>query len=307
MDETDIRLCQMLFINSRAPVRDLSDKLDISVQATHRRMQMLRDEGLVNRYKASLSLGYLKAIRLLVNGSSPKGFDDVGKALRGNEYAQSVFIGEGQQIFLECIIRDVKDIDPVVDYLWREVGIAEPQVSLDSIVKFGDTTWESKYRRSGDLSLLDYQIVHALHEDARMSVADIAVKCEASVRTVTRHLDRMISDGAIDFYLDWRPGNVTGLTALTGIILKKDSDPKNTREEIDRRFGGSLFLTASLSNLVGVIISNAWSPSIKKYNELLDSIRETPGVEMVSSTILKGGWIQDTWRDKILKEKAGSM
>jgi DNA-binding Lrp family transcriptional regulator len=303
MDETDIRLCQMLFINARAPVRDLADRLDISVQATHRRMQILKEEGLVSRYKASLSLGYLKAMRLLVNGHSPVEFETVARALRGQEYIQSVFVGEGGQYFLEGIIRDMNDIDSVVEYVRRDVGIAEPQVSFDSLVKFGDETWESRYRRQGELPSLDHLIVHALHEDARMSVSDIAIRCDASVRKVTRHLDKMIEDGAIDFYLDWRPGNVTGLTSLTGIILKKDTDPKQVREEIDRRFGGSLFLTASLRNFAGVIISNAWSPSIKKYNELLEDIRATPGVESVSSTILKDGWIQDTWRDKLLEGK----
>ena len=97
----------------------------------------------------------------------------------------------------------------------------------------------------------------------------------------------------------------SGLTAQMAIILRKDADLKRTRDEIDRRFGGSLFLTASLSNVVGMVISNAWAPSMKKYNELIDSIRNCPGVDNVFSTVIKDGWVQDTWRDKVLKEKAG--
>ena len=102
MDETDIRLCQMLFTDSRIPIRDLADKLNISIQATHRRIQILKDEGLIHRFKASLSIGYLHAIRVLVEGISQGNPDNVLKTLRKNDHVHSVFIGEGQpHFFLE--------------------------------------------------------------------------------------------------------------------------------------------------------------------------------------------------------------
>ena len=85
MDETDVRLCQMLFTDSRIPIRELSDKLNISIQATHRRIQILKDEGLINRFKASLSMGHLHAIRVLVEGISQGNPDEVVKALRKND------------------------------------------------------------------------------------------------------------------------------------------------------------------------------------------------------------------------------
>ncbi len=305
MDETDIRLCQMLFVSSRAPVRELADKLGISVQATHRRMQLLKEEGLVHHYKASLSLGYLRAIRLLIEGRSTGSPEEVEKALRQNEMVQSVFVGEGQDhYFLECILHDIRDIDPLVEYMRTAVQMPEPHVLFDSQVRFGEKVLDSNYKGVPELSKLDHQIVNALHEDARMSVADIAARCDASVRTVTKHLDRLMEDGAVHFDIDWRPGNASGLTAQMAIILRKDADLKRTRDEIDRRFGGSLFLTASLSNVVGMVISNAWAPSMKKYNELIESIRNCPGVENVFSTVIKNGWMQDTWRDKLLREKA---
>ena len=66
---------------------------------------------------------------------------------------------------------------------------------------------------------------------------------------------------------------------------------------------GSLFNITMLSNISNLISSYAWSPSIKRYNELLDGIRGCDGVANVLSTVLRDGWVQDTWRDKLLKEK----
>ena len=43
MDATDIRLSQMLMKNSRVPYREMAGKLGISLQAVHRRIQVLID------------------------------------------------------------------------------------------------------------------------------------------------------------------------------------------------------------------------------------------------------------------------
>ncbi|MBN1389019.1 MAG: winged helix-turn-helix transcriptional regulator [Candidatus Thermoplasmatota archaeon] len=305
MDETDIRLCQMLFTNSRIPIRELADRLDISVQATHRRMQILKDEGIVCGFRASLSLGYLHAIRVLIEGISKGRPEEVEKALRSNEMVQSIFIGEGQpQYFLEAIIRDITDLDPFVTFLRNEANIPTPNVLFHSQVLFGKKMLDTGYKGPSELSRLDYQIVNALHEDARISVGDLAIRCNASARTVTRHLDKLIEDGAVYFGVDWCPGNASGMTAMLAILLKENADPMKVRNDLNQRFGGSLFNLTMVSNIAGLISSYAWSPSIKRYNELLDAIKGSDGVVNVLSTVLRNGWVQDTWRDKFLKEKA---
>ncbi|MBN1538692.1 MAG: Lrp/AsnC family transcriptional regulator [Candidatus Thermoplasmatota archaeon] len=305
MDETDIRLCQMLFANSRIPIRELADRLDISVQATHRRMQILKEEELVIGFRASLSLGYLRAIRVLIEGVSKGRPEDVEKALRSNDKIQSIFIGEGQlQYFLEAIIHDITDLDPVVAFLRNEANIPTPNVLFHSQVHFGKKMLDTGYKGPSELSRLDFQIIHVLHEDARMAIGDIAEKCNASARTVKRHLDRLIEDGAVNFGVDWRPGNASGMTAMLGILLKEDANPMKVRNELNQRFDGALFNLTMVSNISGLISSYAWSPSIRRYNELLDGIKECDGVANVLSAVLRDGWVQDTWRDKLLREKA---
>jgi DNA-binding Lrp family transcriptional regulator len=267
-------------------------------------MQVLKDEGLIHGFKASLSIGYLHAVRVLFEGISQGESHKVTKGLREHESVQSVFIGEGSpQYFLECILRDIKELDSFVGYLRKTAQIPNPRILIDSQVRFGKQFLENIYSGPEKLSRLDYQIIDVLHMDARMSVGDIAVECHKSARTVRNHLNRLIEDGAIDFTIDWRPGNASGLTAMLAIILQEDADQRQIRDELNRRFGGSLFLIATMSNVPGLISSNAWSPSMKKHNELIDGINKCEGVKQVLSTILKDGWVQDTWRDKLLKDK----
>jgi DNA-binding Lrp family transcriptional regulator len=250
-----------------------------------------------------LSIGYLHAIRVLVEGISNGKPDEVVKALRKNDLVHSVFIGEGQpHFFLECIIRDIKDLDSLVEYMRKKVGIPNPNVLLDSQVKFGEKILDTRYKGPSELTRIDYQIIHALYEDARIPIGDIAEKCDASARTVKRHLDRLMENGAIDFSIDWRPGNASGLTSMLAVILEEGADQKKVRDELYEKFTGSLFVITTLSNVPGLISSYAWSPSIKRYNELLEAIKESYGIKDVQSSVLRDGWMQDTWRDKLLKE-----
>ena len=90
---------------------------------------------------------------------------------------------------------------------------------------------------------------------------------------------------------------------MLAVILKEGVDQKGVRDELYEKFSGSLFVITTLSNVPGLISSYAWSSSIKKYNELLEAIKQCDGIKDVQSSVLKDGWVQDTWRDKLLKEK----
>jgi DNA-binding Lrp family transcriptional regulator len=49
MDKTDIALSMLLLNNSRLPHRELAEKLGLSVNAVHKRIQALKDAGITPR------------------------------------------------------------------------------------------------------------------------------------------------------------------------------------------------------------------------------------------------------------------
>ncbi len=70
MDATDIRLSQMLMKNSRVPYRELASKLGISLQAVHRRIQVLKEMGVIRDFVTVPSREALNAIVVFVFGKS---------------------------------------------------------------------------------------------------------------------------------------------------------------------------------------------------------------------------------------------
>ncbi|HEX7392922.1 MAG TPA: winged helix-turn-helix transcriptional regulator [Thermoplasmata archaeon] len=110
MDETDIRLCQMLFANSRTSVRELADRLNISIQATHRRMQHLKQDGVIHRYISFLSVEYLRTGRVYTSGRTEIG--DYGKAkrlLKENDMVYVVLAAGENFLNISFIPREMND------------------------------------------------------------------------------------------------------------------------------------------------------------------------------------------------------
>ena len=70
MDATDIRLSQMLMKNSRVPYRELASKLGISLQAVHRRIQVLKEMGVIRDFVTVPTREALNAIVVFIFGPS---------------------------------------------------------------------------------------------------------------------------------------------------------------------------------------------------------------------------------------------
>ncbi|MCX6034349.1 MAG: AsnC family transcriptional regulator [Chloroflexi bacterium] len=70
---------------------------------------------------------------------------------------------------------------------------------------------------------LDYQIIQALHADARTSASDIARKTGANERTIRKRIERLVSDGAVRLTAILDPMAFNYLTAAD-IFLEAEAD-----------------------------------------------------------------------------------
>jgi DNA-binding Lrp family transcriptional regulator len=73
------------------------------------------------------------------------------------------------------------------------------------------------------LDELDYQIIQALHADARVSASDIARKTNANERTIRKRIERLVEDGAIRLTAILDPVAFKYLTAAD-IFLEAEVD-----------------------------------------------------------------------------------
>jgi DNA-binding Lrp family transcriptional regulator len=85
--------------------------------------------------------------------------------------------------------------------------------------------------RKIDFDELDYQIIQALHRDARVSASDIARQTGANERTIRKRIERLAADGAVRLTAILEPG-AFGYHTTADIFLA--TDPNLEAEIIER-------------------------------------------------------------------------
>src|SRR5512136_124150 len=100
MDETDLALCQILIVNSRLPHRELAERLGLSVQAVHRRIQALVEEGVIRAFTTHISASYLNAVQAYIFGTPAlTSFKEVVEKLGDNDSTATAVAMSGNSLF----------------------------------------------------------------------------------------------------------------------------------------------------------------------------------------------------------------
>ena len=83
MDKTDMSLIMLLSANSRLSYAELAEKLNLSVNAIHKRIQSLIETGVIRTFTAKVSLLSANAIVVFISGTSQLGsFQDLPAKLK---------------------------------------------------------------------------------------------------------------------------------------------------------------------------------------------------------------------------------
>lgn len=82
MDETDFIILKKLLENSRVTYRELAEIIDMSVSSTHKRINKLLDDEVIEAFTARPSAIALKFLSVIIFGTSnAKSLDAVSKEL----------------------------------------------------------------------------------------------------------------------------------------------------------------------------------------------------------------------------------
>jgi hypothetical protein len=73
---------------------------------------------------------------------------------------------------------------------------------------------------------------------------------------------------------------------------------------LNERLGARLILTFVHGNMLDYICGYCWTPTISQQKELIEAIKNDGEVVNVTSGIVQNEWEFDTWRDRLLREKA---
>jgi len=306
MDDTDLRLFQLFYGNTRQSYRDLAERLGLTVQAVHRRIKAMEDEGIVERYTAHLSVPYLGAVPVYLSGRSrAASADEALEKLRSDDSVELVMTSGGNMLFVRLLLRSISELEEHVEFVRDAAKLEDASpIGLEGLVQVGDQSTAQPPRRTFEPSPLDYRILNELHRDSRAAVADIAGALGVSAKTVARRLDRMTKEGVIEFRVIGRLGAVPGSAGIMLITLRPGTDRTQFRRELKAAFGLRLIQAMTYANLPEKLFCLAWAPTNAGFSEMVDRIARDEHVAAVSSHVIFKEYHLDTWRDKLVAENA---
>jgi DNA-binding Lrp family transcriptional regulator len=298
MDKTDVTLIQLLLVNSRLSYGKLAEKLGLSVNAIHKRIQSLIETGVIRKFTAKLGALAVNFVPVFISGtsqlSSLQGLPDKLKT-QGSIYWLAV--GGGRYLYVGAYLRSINELEPLVRYIRKEAGIADPTVGIMAVSPFQlpanlesiDTT----------LCDLDYRIIGSLSDNARKAISDVADEVGVSAKTVRRRLARMVKNWLIELSVEWYPDASNDIITLFDIRLKPNTDI-GIAYKILKKYSPNVLFYWSFANIANTLTFAVWTNSMKELQSIRENLEKEEGVISIVPNILYAGYIFSTWRDQLV-------
>lgn len=278
MDLIDVALSRILLENSRTPYSKMAEEVGISTQAVHRRIQSLREEGILRNTIARPSLKAMGITHVIIFGwSKSKSISHVASRLAENPLIAVMQVASGNYVYVHAGIKDADQLAKVVTFVQQEAMISSPQVG---IVNGTGATDDDGLTRS------DLRIISALKEDSRRSVAEVSAETGMTAKTVRKRLNRMIDEGLVSFTIHWQPDAQGDTMSKLHIVLNDEVDREKVAISLISRFSDNVINVVSFSNLPHLIMVTIWSESVRDMNRLCKSLEDDGCVESVTPFVL---------------------
>ena len=311
MDDTDRKLLILRGQNARIHLQELARRLGITRQAVYKRLQALERAGVLKGAFAGVSVGYLDAVPVAIDGlSNAASMDETLDKLGESELTRRVLVAGGNYLYVIGFLRSLAELDAYAEFVRRTAEMPDPVVGIynldDGLMVYsvdGSGTRKQSYR---ELSALDIRIIASLKDDARRSIADIASTIGASTKTVRRRLEKMVAEGSVDFDTPVDMASAGDLLLIMHVNLKEGADKIIVGK---RLLSKNMFRDQYIrthSNVPGLLMWVFWSD---KMSSIREAVKETSNDKDVQSVMLNFAYIErlyPTWRDKLLETAVGT-
>jgi DNA-binding Lrp family transcriptional regulator len=301
VDKTDVILSMLLLANSRTPYRELADKLSLSANAIHKRVQSLIEMGVIRRFTTKISLPALQAVVVTVYGKSEaESVANVHKKLGTHGSIYWVTLGGGNYMIIGAYLKGMQEIEPLVDYVKKEALMLNPVIGIHPSVPTN-----LRFSPENTLHSLDRQIIYALSNDSRKPVSDVAEDVHVTAKTVRRRLSSMTRKGLVEFSIEWFPDTSNDIITTMQLKLKPDAN-KSTVSGILKRYFPNILFSYQFINIPNELLCLVWTNTMKELKEIQQLLEKEQTVASIVSNILYTGYIFDTWRDELVRPQVAS-
>ncbi|HVQ01261.1 MAG TPA: winged helix-turn-helix transcriptional regulator [Candidatus Thermoplasmatota archaeon] len=292
MDTTDMTLVLMLLANSRISYAKLAENLHFSVNAVHKRIQLLLETGVIKKFTAKVSLGAVKAIVVYISGVSRlPSLQEVPEKLKKQGSVYWLAIGGGKYLYIGAYLKTINDLPTLLEFVKTNAGVMEPTAGIMAVPPLASTT-----KPMEELTDLDLRIIRALKDDARKPVADVAEELKISAKTVRRRLDRMMKHNLIELSIEWYPDKSNDIFTLIDVHLKPDTR-LSVAPTIMQKYAPNILFFWVFANLPNTITFAVWTNNMNELQTIRERLEQEDGIASIVPNILYTGYLFETWRD----------
>ncbi|HEV2192669.1 MAG TPA: AsnC family transcriptional regulator [Nitrosopumilaceae archaeon] len=286
MDKIDIHILSYLLNNCRIPDRQIGNNVGISGGAVKSRIQKMLDRKIIEEFALKIEppvLGY-SVLYFVVTGTDLQYILDQVKLI-------------GEPFFVVPCVGGVAVCSIVVK------GDPNQKMELAKKILQGVRVlaiFEAKNPGiRSDLTKTDLEIIEILLKDPRLKIEDIAKLADLSTKTVTRSLDKLQNDEAIQFTLLYNPKEMIGYIPFA-ILVGVEGNVKKALQNLEKEFGKT-FLQKPFVNMNQIVLF-FYSDNIFKLDELTQLVQKIEGVHSVDLFIPKKISFPQKWIVDSIKE-----
>jgi DNA-binding Lrp family transcriptional regulator len=300
MDETDLLLSLRLLVNSRTSLNNLAKAFGMSINAIHKRIRVLTDLGVIREFTARLNLMTLGATIVLVVGRSELRADEaLFEEIKQTQLIYWLGMGAEKRVYIGAYLRDISDLDSLTRFAKDRLGVNDPRVLIHA-------PSPPRLHKDPLLSLksLDYRIIYALHHDSRKTIPVLADELDVSAKTIRKHLSNLVEKQFVELSLKWFPDASNDIISMAECNIRSTTDSEKALRVLRKKYSPNWMFEHQFVNQPGFCLAWLWTPTMKEFQGAYDSLRAEPIFDSINIEILHHGFLFDTWRDSLLKEKA---
>lgn len=296
MDELDINIIHRLLADSRTPYSALAMGLGISVQATHKRVNLMVRSGVIRNFTSRLSLRATGVTEGLAFGRSTEtDMNRLMTRLRSIDQVRGILVSSGNNLHIVLDIKNVNDLESLQTMLREEAKMTEI-----TLVAVPCNATRVKPSNQKSLQPLDLRIIYVMRNNSRLPLTEIAKQVGVTTKTVSKALDRMKRDGLVRMSIEWMPDQSNDFLSLVHTKFKEGHQPGSECSSILSSVP-RIVSPLPFGNLPHTMAFLLWSESVADMCESLDQISRHDSVESVLPYVIHHLDYFPTWRDTLLE------
>ncbi len=294
MDEIEVALGRSLLENSRASYSELGRSLGITPQAVHKRVQDLMEAGIISGMGTYLSEKATGNILVMIMGwSKYPSLDDLGERLKKQQAVAVLFAAGGNYVYILGVVRNTDDMGRFVSMIQREAAVHDLQVG---IIPTPPPSPRSTLTR------LDLKLVKALEDDPRKPISEVAQLAGVTAKTARRRIDRMVSEGLIQFTTHWwleaQPDPVYNIH----LTIREDAERDKVIYLLIKKIAAGTIRTYAFSNLPNLIVVTVWFRNGREMWKICRELEAEGSFVSVVPNVLRAVYYYDDHRKRALAD-----